>query len=70
MLCIGPGDSCLSRNPMHWIDDGLVAVFFLVVGLETRRTTLAGEPSSVRGAALPIVAAVPERCLSEDYTSV
>ena len=42
----------------HWIDDGLMAVFFLVVGLEIKREIVKGELSSFRQAALPIVAAL------------
>lgn len=52
----GPVDLHLSIE--HWINDGLMAVFFLLIGLEIERELYAGELSSVRNAALPIVAAL------------
>jgi NhaA family Na+:H+ antiporter len=42
----------------HWINDGLMAVFFLFIGLELERELYNGELSSLRNALLPIVAAV------------
>jgi NhaA family Na+:H+ antiporter len=47
-----------SMDLHHWIDDGLMAVFFLVVGLEIKREIVKGELSSFRQAALPIMAAL------------
>jgi Na+:H+ antiporter, NhaA family len=41
----------------HWINDGLMAIFFLMIGLELEREIYAGELSSIKNAILPIVAA-------------
>ncbi len=42
----------------HWVKDGLMTIFFFVVGLEIKREVLLGELSSPRKAALPVVAAI------------
>lgn len=42
----------------HWVNDGLMAIFFLLVGLEIERELYVGELSSVKNATLPIVAAI------------
>lgn len=42
----------------HWVNDGLMAIFFLLIGLELKREIHSGELSDIRNALLPIVAAV------------
>ena len=42
----------------HWVKDGLMAIFFFVVGLEIKRELIIGELSSIKQALLPVTAAV------------
>jgi len=57
-VSIGFGRFFLSETRLEWINDGLMSIFFFLVGLEIKREILIGELSSLRQAAFPFVAAV------------
>jgi len=57
-VAVGFGQLSLSKPLLLWINDGVMGIFFFVVGLEIKREILAGELSSARKATLPIVAAL------------
>jgi NhaA family Na+:H+ antiporter len=48
----------LSNTIHHWINDGLMAIFFFIIGLEIKRNILVGELSSIKVAILPILSAI------------
>lgn len=55
---VGMGDYTL-QMPLHsWVNEGLMALFFLLVGLELKREIMVGELASLRNAALPIAGAI------------
>lgn len=55
---IGFGDFEIDKTLHHWINDGLMAMFFFVVGLELKRELIAGELKNPKNAILPISAAI------------
>jgi NhaA family Na+:H+ antiporter len=52
------GSLALSKTLEHWINDGLMAIFFLLMALEIKREVMEGELASRRGATLPGIAAL------------
>ncbi|WP_026976339.1 Na+/H+ antiporter NhaA [Flavobacterium tegetincola] len=52
------GQTYLNYSVHHWVNDGLMAIFFFVVGLELKRELIGGELSNPKNAMLPIIAAV------------
>jgi Na+:H+ antiporter, NhaA family len=57
-ITLGFGETSLSMGLLHWVNDGLMAIFFFLVGMEIKRELCEGELSSVKQAVLPLAAAV------------
>jgi len=57
-VAITVGDFGIDKSLLHWVNDGLMAIFFFLVGLEVKREILGGELSSWSQASLPLFCAI------------
>ncbi|MGI5912215.1 MAG: Na+/H+ antiporter NhaA [Syntrophomonadaceae bacterium] len=58
IIGINIGNISFEHDLLHWINDGLMAVFFLMIGLDIKQEMVAGDLTDLRQASLPLVAAV------------
>src|SRR4026207_587949 len=56
-IAVAVGGSIFALSLQHWVNDGLMVVFFFVVGLEIKRELSVGHLASVRRATLPVAGA-------------
>ena len=56
-LTVGAGSLSITEDLRHWVNDGLMAIFFFVISLEIKRELIVGDLRHPRAAALPIMAA-------------
>ena len=57
-VSIQVGSLHLDKSLYHWVNDGLMAIFFLLIGLEVKREILEGHLSSLSQVALPVIAGI------------
>jgi NhaA family Na+:H+ antiporter len=57
-LRIGIGDAAITETLGHWVNDGLMTLFFFLISLEIKREVVSGDLRHPKAAALPILAAV------------
>jgi NhaA family Na+:H+ antiporter len=58
IVAVQVGDWSISKPLLLWINDGLMAIFFFLIGLELKREVMEGELSSAKQIALPAVGAI------------